>query len=25
LDLLGADWDYPRRLLDGLYRCAKFG
>jgi len=25
LDLLGADWDHPRRLLDGLYRCAKFG
>jgi len=24
LDLLGADWDHPRRLLDGLYRCAKF-
>jgi len=25
LDLLGADWDHPRRHLDGLYRCAKFG
>jgi len=25
LDLLGADWDHPRRLLDGFYRCAKFG
>ena len=25
LDLLSADWDHPRRLLDGLYRCAKFG
>jgi len=25
LDLLGADWDHPRRVLDGLYRCAKFG
>ena len=25
LDLLGADWDHPRRLRDGLYRCAKFG
>jgi len=25
LDLLGADWDHPRRALDGLYRCAKFG
>ena len=25
LDLLGADWDHPRRLVDGLYRCAKFG
>ena len=24
LDLLGVDWDHPRRLLDGLYRCAKF-
>jgi len=24
LDLLGADWDHPRRLLDGLYRYAKF-
>ena len=24
-DLLGAYWDHPRRLLDGLYRCAKFG
>ena len=25
MDLLDADWDYPRRVLDGLYRCAKFG
>ena len=25
LDLLGADWDHPRRVLVGLYRCAKFG
>ena len=25
LDLLGADWDHPRRPVDGLYRCAKFG
>jgi len=25
LDLLGADWDHPRRVLAGLYRCAKFG
>ena len=25
LDLMGADWDNPRRPLDGLYRCAKFG
>jgi len=25
LGLLGADWDNRRRLLDGLYRCAKFG
>jgi len=25
LDLLGACWDHPRRPLDGLYRCAKFG
>ena len=25
LDLLGAYWDHPRRPLDGLYRCAKFG
>ena len=24
LDLLGADWDHPRRVLVGLYRCAKF-
>jgi len=24
LDLLGADWDHPRRDLDGLYRCGKF-
>ena len=24
LDLLGADWDHTRRVLDGLYRCAKF-
>ena len=22
---MGAYWDDPRRLLDGLYRCAKFG
>jgi len=25
LDLLGAYWDHPRRPLDGLYHCAKFG
>ena len=25
LDLSGAYWDQPRRLLGGLYRCAKFG
>ena len=25
LDLSGAYWDNPRRLLGGLYRCAKFG
>jgi len=25
LDLSGAHWDHPRRLLGGLYRCAKFG
>jgi len=25
LDLSGAHWDDPRRLLVGLYRCAKFG
>ena len=25
LDLLSADWDHPRRVLDGLYHCAKFG
>jgi len=25
LDLLGAYWDHPRRPLDGLHRCAKFG
>jgi len=25
LDLLGADWDNTRRVLVGLYRCAKFG
>jgi len=25
LDLMGADWDHPRRPLDGLYRCANFG
>jgi len=25
LDFLGAYWDHPRRPLDGLYRCAKFG
>ena len=24
LDLLGVDWDHPRRVLDGLYGCAKF-
>ena len=24
LDLLGADWDHRRRLLDDLYSCAKF-
>jgi len=24
-DLSGACWDHPRRLLGGLYRCAKFG
>ena len=24
-DLLGADWDHQRRLLDGVYRYAKFG
>jgi len=25
LDMLGVYWDQPRRLLGGLYRCAKFG
>jgi len=25
LVLLVAYWDHPRRPLDGLYRCAKFG
>jgi len=25
LDLSDAYWDHPRRLLGGLYRCAKFG
>jgi len=25
LDLSGVHWDHPRRLLGGLYRCAKFG
>jgi len=25
LDLSGVYWDHPRRLLGGLYRCAKFG
>ena len=25
LDLSGAYWDQPRKLLGGLYRCAKFG
>ena len=25
LDLSGAYWDDPRRLLGNLYRCAKFG
>ena len=25
LDFSGAYWDHPRRLLGGLYRCAKFG
>jgi len=25
LDLSGVYWDYPRRLLGGLYRFAKFG
>ena len=25
LDKLGADWDHPRRVPIGLYRCAKFG
>jgi len=25
LDMLGVYWDHPRRLLGGLYRCAKFG
>ena len=22
---IGTDWDNPRRVLDGLYRCVKFG
>jgi len=25
LDRSGVYWDHPRRLLGGLYRCAKFG
>jgi len=25
LDLSGANWDHPRRLLGGFYRYAKFG
>jgi len=25
LDLSGAHWDHPQRLLADLYRCAKFG
>jgi len=25
LDLSGTYWDHPRRLVGGLYRCAKFG
>jgi len=25
LDLSGAYWDHQRRLVGGLYRCAKFG
>ena len=25
LDLSGAYWGHPRRLLDGFYRCAEFG
>jgi len=25
LDMSGVDWGHPRRLLGGLYRCAKFG
>jgi len=25
LDMSGVYWDHPRRLLVGLYRCAKFG
>jgi len=25
LDLFGAHLDYPRRVLDGLYHCTKFG
>ena len=25
IDLSGAYWDHPRRLLGGLYRYAKFG
>ena len=23
--IMGAYWDHPRRPLDGLHRCAKFG
>ena len=25
LETTGVYWDHPRRLLGGLYRCAKFG
>jgi len=25
LDMSGVYWDHPRRLLVGIYRCAKFG
>jgi len=25
LDMSGVYWDYPRKLLGGLYRCAEFG